>query len=147
MVFHLAITPDRGYCLSVRGMAREIANAYDLDYVDPADVPPLPADGDALPVTIEPGTGVLRFGLRPVTGIDPAAVSPWWLQRRLLLSGIRAISPAVDVTNYVMLEIGHPMHAHDRSLISGGSTFASPNRGRPSSRSTTSNAGSTLPMC
>jgi phenylalanyl-tRNA synthetase beta chain len=119
-VFHLAITPDRGYCLSVRGMAREIANAYDLDYVDPADIAPLPADGDALPVTIEPGTGVLRFGLRPVTGIDPAAVSPWWLQRRLLLSGIRAISPAVDVTNYVMLELGHPMHAHDRSLITGG---------------------------
>ena len=119
-VFHLAITPDRGYCLSVRGMAREIANAYDLDYVDPADVAPLPADGEALPVTIEPGTGVLRFGLRPVTGIDPEAVSPWWLQRRLLLSGIRAISPAVDVTNYVMLELGHPMHAHDSSLITGG---------------------------
>ena len=120
VVFHLAITPDRGYCLSVRGMAREIAYAFDLDYVDPADVPPLPAEGDALPVTIEPGTGVLRFGLRPVTGIDPNAVSPWWLQRRLLLSGIRAISPAVDVTNYVMLELGHPMHAHDRSLITGG---------------------------
>jgi phenylalanyl-tRNA synthetase beta chain len=119
-VFHLAITPDRGYCLSVRGMAREIANAYDLDYVDPADVAPLPAEGEALPVTIEPGTGVLRFGLRPVTGIDPKAVSPWWMQRRLLLSGIRAISPAVDVTNYVMLELGHPMHAHDRSLITGG---------------------------
>ena len=119
-VFHLAITPDRGYCLSVRGIAREIANAYDLDYVDPADVAPLPARGEALPVTIEPGTGVLRFGLRPVTGIDPAAVSPWWMQRRLLLSGIRAISPAVDVTNYVMLELGHPMHAHDRSLITGG---------------------------
>ncbi|HEX7429022.1 MAG TPA: phenylalanine--tRNA ligase subunit beta, partial [Mycobacterium sp.] len=119
-VFHLAITPDRGYCLSVRGMAREIANAYDLDYVDPADIAPLPADAEALPVAIEPGTGVLRFALRPVTGIDPAAVSPWWLQRRPLLSGIRAISPAVDVTNYVMLELGHPMHAHDRSLITGG---------------------------
>ena len=62
----------------------------------------------------------IRFGLRPVTGIDPSAVSPWWMQRRLLLSGIRAISPAVDVTNYVMLELGHPMHAHDRSLITGG---------------------------
>lgn len=120
VVFHLAITPDRGYCLSVRGMAREIACAYDLDYADPADVPALPADGEALPVTIQPGTGVLRFGLRPVTGIDPKAVSPWWMQRRLLLSGIRAISPAVDVTNYVMLELGHPMHAHDRSLITGG---------------------------
>ncbi len=120
VVFHVAITPDRGYCLSVRGMAREIACAYDLDYVDPADIPPLPAEGEALPVTIQPGTGVIRFGLRPVTGIDPKAVSPWWMQRRLLLSGIRAISPAVDVTNYVMLELGHPMHAHDRSLITGG---------------------------
>ncbi|MDY6997581.1 MAG: phenylalanine--tRNA ligase subunit beta, partial [Actinomycetota bacterium] len=120
VVFHLAITPDRGYCLSVRGMAREIANAYDLDYADPADVAPLPVEGEALPVTIDAGTGVQRFGLRPVTGIDPDAVSPWWMQRRLLLSGIRAISPAVDVTNYVMLELGHPMHAHDRSLISGG---------------------------
>jgi phenylalanyl-tRNA synthetase beta chain len=120
VVFHLAITPDRGYCLSVRGLAREIACAYDLDYVDPADVPPLPADGEAWPLTVQPGTGVQRFGLRPVTGIDPAAVSPWWLQRRLMLSGIRAISPAVDVTNYVMLELGHPMHAHDRSLITGG---------------------------
>ena len=128
VVFHLAITPDRGYCLSVRGMAREIANAYDLDFVDPADVAPLPVEGEALPLTIEPGTGVQRFGLRPVTGIDPKAVSPWWLQRRLLLSGIRAISPAVDVTNYVMLELGHPMHAHDRSLITGGFTvrFAAP---------------------
>lgn len=120
VVFHLAITPDRGYCLSVRGMAREIATAYDLDFVDPADVTPLPAQGEALPVVVEPGTGVLRFGLRPVSGIDPAAVSPWWLQRRLLLSGIRSISPAVDVTNYVMLELGHPMHAHDRGLITGG---------------------------
>jgi phenylalanyl-tRNA synthetase beta chain len=128
VVFDLAITPDRGYCLSVRGMAREIANAYDLDFVDPADITPLPANRDALPVTIEPGTGVQRFGLRPVTGIDPAATSPWWIQRRLLLSGIRAISPAVDATNYVMLELGHPMHAHDRSLITGGFTvrFAEP---------------------
>ncbi|MDG4668737.1 phenylalanine--tRNA ligase subunit beta [Mycobacterium sp. 236(2023)] len=120
VVFDLAVTPDRGYCLSIRGMAREIANAFDLEYVDPADVPPLPVEGDALPVTIDAGTGVQRFGLRPVTGIDPKALSPWWIQRRLLLSGIRAISPAVDVTNYVMLELGHPMHAHDRSLITGG---------------------------
>jgi phenylalanyl-tRNA synthetase beta chain len=120
VVFDLAITPDRGYCMSMRGLAREIACAYDLDFVDPADVPALPARGEALPLTIQPGTGVSRFALRPVTGIDPAAVSPWWMQRRLLLSGIRAISPAVDVTNYVMLELGHPMHAHDRRRISGG---------------------------
>lgn len=119
VVFHLAITPDRGYCLSLRGMAREIACALDLEFVDPAEVAPLPAQGEAWPLTVQPGTGVQRFGLRPVSGIDPTAVSPWWMQRRLLLSGIRAISPAVDVTNYVMLELGHPMHAHDRSLITG----------------------------
>ena len=120
VVFDLAITPDRGYCMSVRGLAREIACAYDLDFVDPADVPALPREAEAWPLTVQPETGVRRFALRPVTGINPNAVSPWWLQRRLLLSGIRAISPAVDATNYVMLELGHPMHAHDLNRISGG---------------------------
>jgi phenylalanyl-tRNA synthetase beta chain len=123
VVFHLAITPDRGYCMSVRGLAREIACAYDLDFVDPASsdvVPALPVEGQAWPLTVQPGTGVRRFALRPVTGMDPTAVTPWWLERRLLLCGIRAISPAVDVTNYVMLELGHPMHAHDLKRISGG---------------------------
>ena len=120
VIFDLAITPDRGYCMSVRGLAREIACAYDLDFKDPADVPALPRDGEAWPLTVQPETGVRRFALRPVTGIDPTAVSPWWLQRRLLLSGIRAISPAVDATNYVMLELGHPMHAHDLNRITGG---------------------------
>ena len=120
VVFDLAITPDRGYCMSVRGLAREIACAYDLDFVDPANVKPLPVEGEAWPLTVQAETGVRRFALRPVTGIDPTAVSPWWLQRRLLLSGIRATSPAVDVTNYVMLELGHPMHAHDCNRITGG---------------------------
>ncbi|CAN5364456.1 phenylalanine--tRNA ligase subunit beta [soil metagenome] len=119
VVFDLAITPDRGYGLSVRGIAREIACAYELEFVDPADVPALPATGEAWPLTIAPGTGVSRFALRPVTGIDQHALSPWWMRRRLLLSGIRPISPAVDVTNYVMLELGHPMHAHDRHRIRG----------------------------
>ena len=124
VVFDLAITPDRGYGLSVRGIAREIACAYDLNFVDPAYDPnvawALPSEGEALPVTIQPGTGVSRFSLRAVTGIDPKALSPWWLRRRLMLSGIRPISPAVDVTNYVMLELGHPMHAHDSGKIHGG---------------------------
>ena len=120
VVFHLAITPDRGYCMSVRGLAREIACAYDLDFVDPADVEAAAGRRRGVAADREAETGVRRFALRPVTGIDPAAVSPWWLQRRLLLSGIRATSPAVDVTNYVMLELGHPMHAHDRNRITGG---------------------------
>ncbi|MCV7381530.1 phenylalanine--tRNA ligase subunit beta [Mycobacterium alsense] len=120
VVFHLAITPDRGYGMSVRGLAREIACAYDLSFADPADIKPLPVEGEAWPLTVDAQTGVRRFALRPVTGIDPAAVSPWWLQRRLLLAGIRATSPAVDATNYVMLELGHPMHAHDRARVTGG---------------------------
>ena len=120
VIFHLALTPDRGYTVSLRGLAREIACAYDLDFVDPADVEPLPVLGEAWPLTVQADTGVRRFALRAVTGIDPAAVSPWWLRRRLLLSGIRATSPPVDVTNYVMLELGHPMHAHDRKRITGG---------------------------
>ncbi len=131
VVFHLAITPDRGYCMSVRGLAREIACAYDLNFVDPAGdqvVKPLPAEGEAWPLSVQADTGVRRFALRPVTGIDPTAVSPWWLQRRLLLCGIRATSPAVDATNYVMLELGHPMHAHDSDRITGplGVRFAHP---------------------
>ncbi|HEX5145314.1 MAG TPA: phenylalanine--tRNA ligase subunit beta [Mycobacterium sp.] len=120
VIFDLAITPDRGYGLSVRGLAREIACAYNLDFVDPADVPALPVEGEAWPLTVQPGTGVSRFALRPVSGIDQHAASPWWLRRRLMLCGIRPISPAVDVTNYVMIELGHPMHAHDRSRIHGG---------------------------
>ncbi|QZA09577.1 phenylalanine--tRNA ligase subunit beta [Mycolicibacter heraklionensis] len=120
VVYELAITPDRGYCMSVRGLARDIACALDLDFADPAAVPALPAEGEAWPLSVQPGTGVRRFALRSVTGIDPAAVSPWWLQRRLALCGIRAISPAVDATNYVMVELGHPMHAHDRARIAGG---------------------------
>ena len=121
VIFDLAITPDRGYCMSVRGLAREIACAYDLDFVTtPPMCPRCLVEAEAWPLTVQPETGVRRFALRPVTGIDPTAVSPWWLQRRLLLSGIRAISPAVDATNYVMLELGHPMHAHDLNRITGG---------------------------
>ncbi len=120
VVFDLAITPDRGYCLSMRGMAREIACAFDLDFVDPADVPALPAEGEAWPLTVQPGTGVQRFALRPVTGIDPAAVVAVVAAAAAAAVRHPAISPAVDVTNYVMLELGHPMHAHDRSLITGG---------------------------
>ncbi|MCX5046448.1 phenylalanine--tRNA ligase subunit beta [Aldersonia sp. NBC_00410] len=118
-VIELNITPDRGYCFSVRGLTRELACGFDLEYPDPAH-PLLSAHEDeAYPVRLQPETGATRFAMRKVTGIDPAARSPWWLQRRLLLSGVRPISPAVDVTNYVMLELGQPLHAFDAAAVRG----------------------------
>ena len=118
-VIELAITPDRGYCFSVRGLGRELAAAYDLEFTD-AGLASIPlADGDAWPVTVRPETLCSRFTMRRVTGIDPAAVSPWWLQRRLLLAGMRPISAAVDVTNYVMWELGQPLHAFDAATVAG----------------------------
>ncbi|MEV6339209.1 phenylalanine--tRNA ligase subunit beta [Nocardia vinacea] len=119
-VIELNITPDRGYCFSTRGLARELACGFDLEYADPA-VRTLPDDEqDAWSVRLEPESKCTRFAVRRVTGIDPNAVSPWWLQRRLLLSGVRPISPAVDVTNYVMLELGQPLHAFDAAKLNGG---------------------------
>lgn len=119
-VIELAITPDRGYCFSVRGLGRELASAYDLEFTDSgvADIPA--ADGEVWPLSVQPETLCTRFVLRRVSGIDPAAVSPWWLQRRLMLAGMRPISAAVDVTNYVMLELGQPLHAFDAGALRGG---------------------------
>ncbi|WP_054812776.1 phenylalanine--tRNA ligase subunit beta [Nocardia arizonensis] len=128
-VIELNITPDRGYCFSVRGLARELACGFDLDYADPA-VRTLPdADEQAWPVTLEPDSRCTRFAVRRVTGLDPKVVSPWWLQRRLLLSGVRPISPAVDVTNYVMLELGQPLHAFDASAVSGALVVRAAHKG------------------
>ncbi|QBJ94716.1 phenylalanine--tRNA ligase subunit beta [Rhodococcus sp. ABRD24] len=120
-VIELNITPDRGYCFSVRGLTRELACGFDLGFADPADVAALPSDGgEAWPVQLEPESKATRFTARKIVGIDPKAVSPWWMQRRLLLSGVRPISPAVDVTNYVLLELGQPLHAFDAAKVSGG---------------------------
>nr|WP_206071613.1 phenylalanine--tRNA ligase subunit beta [Antrihabitans stalactiti] len=119
-IIELNITPDRGYCFSLRGLTRELACGFDLEFADPAIELAQNAKGEAWPVTVEPDSGATRFALRRVTGIDPQATSPWWLQRRLLLSGVRPISPAVDVTNYVMLELGQPLHAFDAAKLNGG---------------------------
>ncbi|MFE7802408.1 phenylalanine--tRNA ligase subunit beta [Nocardia sp. NPDC057440] len=128
-IIELNITPDRGYCFSVRGLARELACGSDLEYADPA-VRTLPDDEqDAWPVRLEPASKCTRFAVRRVTGIDPNAVSPWWLQRRLLLAGVRPISPAVDVTNYVMLELGQPLHAFDAAKLTGGLVVRTANTG------------------
>ncbi|MEU2588479.1 phenylalanine--tRNA ligase subunit beta [Streptomyces avermitilis] len=118
-VLDIAVTPDRGYCLSLRGIARETATAYGLPLRDPAllDVPAPNAFGH--PVKISEPLGCDRFTARTVTGLDPEARSPIWLRRRLQKAGMRSISLAVDITNYVMLELGQPLHAYDRSRIQG----------------------------
>lgn len=118
-VLDIAVTPDRGYCLSMRGVARETAIAYGLALRDPAllDVPAPNAYG--YPVKVSDPIGCDRFTARTVVGLRPEARSPIWMQRRLQKAGMRPISLAVDVTNYVMLELGQPLHAYDRTRIDG----------------------------
>ncbi|GAA2261449.1 phenylalanine--tRNA ligase beta subunit [Streptomyces ruber] len=118
-VLDIAVTPDRGYALSMRGVARETATAYGLPLRDPAliDVPGPNAYG--YPVKIADPMGCDRFTARTVSGLEPEARSPIWLQRRLQKVGMRPISLAVDVTNYVMMELGQPLHAYDRNLVQG----------------------------
>ncbi|MFR9723018.1 phenylalanine--tRNA ligase subunit beta [Streptomyces sp. MS19] len=118
-VLDIAVTPDRGYCLSMRGLAREAATAYGLPLRDPAllDVPAPNADG--YPARVEDQEACDRLVVRRVTGLRPDAVSPVWLTRRLQKAGMRPISLAVDITNYVMLEIGQPLHAYDHARLSG----------------------------
>lgn len=131
-VFDVNITPDRGYALSARGLSREICSAFNLTFADVAEDPavaghdvsavPAPTGQEVLPVTVEPATKAARFGLRRVTGVDPAAESPYWLQRELMLCGARPVNTPTDVTNYVMFLLGQPMHAFDGEQISGGLT-------------------------
>lgn len=118
-VLDIAVTPDRGYCLSMRGVARETAIAYGLPLRDPAllDVPAPNSFGYL--VKVSDPVGCDRFTARTVVGLEPEARSPIWLQRRLQKAGMRPISLAVDVTNYVMLEVGQPLHAYDRTRLDG----------------------------
>ncbi len=120
-VLELAVTPDRGYALSIRGLARELSAAFAVPFIDPAAIPlQTDASGEqAWPVSIDDPTGCDRFVAVRVTGIDPQAPSPFWIRRRLQACGIRAISLAVDVTNYVMLELGQPLHAFDTAKLQG----------------------------
>ena len=121
-VLDIAVTPDRGYALSIRGVARECAGAFGLDFADPAR-PPRPEEGhehgDAWPVEVVDTVGCDRFVARSVSGLDASAPSPHWMQQRLRLAGMRPISLAVDITNYVMLELGQPLHAYDRDRLAG----------------------------
>ena len=121
VVLDLEVTPDRGYCLSVRGIARELSHALGVAYRDPAHAVEAPGatDEPPYPVTVEDPVGCDRFAARLVRGIDPAAPTPPVIRNRLAVAGIRSISLAVDITNYLMLELGQPMHAFDPNRLSG----------------------------
>jgi phenylalanyl-tRNA synthetase beta chain len=136
-VLDITVTPDRGYAVSIRGVARELATAYQVPYTDPAstfvpgeDASGLEEDNNAgragagpdaapWPAAIDDPTACDRFVLREVRGFDPGAPTPLWMQVRLARCGMRSISLAVDVTNYLMIELGQPLHAFDRSKLSG----------------------------
>ncbi|NUS13874.1 MAG: phenylalanine--tRNA ligase subunit beta [Streptomyces sp.] len=118
-VLDIAVTPDRGYCLSIRGVAREAAIAYGVPLRDPALIDVPAHNGQGYPVAVADTEGCDRFTARTVTGIDPEAVSPIWLQRRLQKVGMRPISLTVDIANYVMFELGQPLHTYDRSRLRG----------------------------
>jgi phenylalanyl-tRNA synthetase beta chain len=117
-VLDIAVTPDRGYALSIRGVARETATAFGLELRDPGLRETPAADPDGYDVRLD-DPGCDRFVARVVRGVDPTAPTPAWLQRRLVLAGMRPISLAVDVTNLVMLEVGQPLHAYDLATLSG----------------------------
>ncbi|MFA1544046.1 phenylalanine--tRNA ligase subunit beta [Actinomadura monticuli] len=118
-VLDIAVTPDRGYALSIRGLAREAATAYGVPFKDPADVEIPAAESEAYPASIGDPGACDRFVLREVRGFDPDARTPMWMQVRLHRAGMRPVSLAVDVTNYLMLELGQPLHAFDRRKLTG----------------------------
>ncbi|GAA1591509.1 phenylalanine--tRNA ligase subunit beta [Actinoplanes couchii] len=121
VLVEVEITPDRGYEMSVRGIARELSTYFKVGFVDPASVSSPTGTADVPhPVVIDDVVGCDRFAARVVRGIDPAAKSPEWMQRRLIQAGIRAISLPVDITNYLMLEFGQPMHVFDLDRLRGG---------------------------
>ncbi|MDN4642261.1 phenylalanine--tRNA ligase subunit beta [Agreia sp. PsM10] len=119
------VTPDRGYAFSIRGIAREYAHATGAAFRDPAlESPSVEASG--FPVVIDDDApirgrvGATVFVTRLVRGVDPTRPTPPWMATRLNLAGIRSISLIVDVTNYVMLELGQPTHGYDFDKLSGG---------------------------
>jgi phenylalanyl-tRNA synthetase beta chain len=123
VVLDVNVTPDKGFAMSVRGVARELAIAYDVPFTDPADVG-LPADLEApappaYPASIEDPTACDRFVLREVHGIDLGARTPLQMSVRLARAGQRTVSLPVDVANYLMLELGQPLHTFDRARLTG----------------------------
>lgn len=117
-VLDLEVNPDRAYALSLRGVARDTALAYGLDFSDPADIE-VPSKGDGYPVKVEDSHRCPVFAARVVRGFDPTRPTPRWMAQRIEQAGMRSISLAVDITNYVMLELGHPIHGYDLAKLQG----------------------------
>ena len=134
VIFDVAINPDRGYALSIRGIAREIAGALSLTFTDPVDALrslKFKETGKGVSAKIADPSTASVFYLRTLTNFDPKATTPLWMRRRIEKMGMRSISLVVDVTNYVMLELGQPLHAFDRSKIKGGLTIARAGKTQP----------------
>ncbi|TRZ87145.1 MAG: phenylalanine--tRNA ligase subunit beta, partial [Streptomycetaceae bacterium] len=122
VIFDIAVNPDRGYALSLRGLAREIAASLDVEYQDPVssiDDTSLVATGKGVKVTIDDPSAASVVYIRTLEKFDPLAPTPLWMRRRIEKCGMRSISLAVDVTNYVMLELGQPLHAFDADKVNG----------------------------
>ena len=115
----LKLTPNRADCLALAGIAREVA-AITGAALSPTDIPVTPITfGGSRVVRVEDRQACPRFVARLIDGIDPTAPTPAWMKQRIERSGIRSISAVVDITNYVMLEQGQPLHAYDDRLLDG----------------------------
>jgi phenylalanyl-tRNA synthetase beta chain len=115
----LKLTPNRGDCLSIAGIAREVAALTDQPLVVRDTSPVAPACTDTLPVAIDAPEACPSYCGRIIKGLNTAARTPDWMVRRLERCGLRAIHPVVDVTNYVLLELGQPMHGFDLARLKG----------------------------
>ncbi len=118
-VIDLDLTPNRGDCFSVLGIARDLAAMTATPLNEPTVTAPKASIKDQQPVELVVPEACPRFAGRVIRNIDPAAHSPVWMIERLRRSGIRGIHPVVDITNYVMLELGQPLHAYDLGLLQG----------------------------
>lgn len=115
----IKLTPNRADCFSVRGIAFDVAAACGSS-VTAFDAPPVPAVIErVLPVTLAAGTDAPRFAGRVVSGVNATASTPIWMAERLRRAGIRPVSLLVDITQYVMIELGQPMHAYDLGTLAG----------------------------